>query len=79
MVEITCLLCGERLTLPEYVHERYDGEVRCENCLGRLHVSLEGSKVRKYKVVREPEPFTLADFLKLTQHAVDERENGERG
>ena len=73
MVKIDCLLCGETITLPEYVDkEQYDGEVRCENCLGRLRVRLAGSKVRKYKVVSEPKAFTYVDLVKLAQQSRQE-------
>ena len=74
MVKIDCLLCGETITLPEYVDkEQYDGEVRCENCLGRLRVTLAGSKVRKYKVVSEPKAFTYLDLVKMAQRESEKR------
>ena len=66
--------------MPDYVdNEQYDGEVRCEKCLGRLRVTLAGSKVRKYKVVSEPKAFTYADFLKIMQRGLEQKGIGKEG
>lgn len=75
MTEIDCLLCRHKIILPDYVHERYDGEVRCGNCLGRLRIVLEGSEVRKYKVVSEPKAYTWDDFIKSVPQLAEKERN----
>jgi DNA-directed RNA polymerase subunit RPC12/RpoP len=63
VVEIECLVCGEIVDIPPYIDfDKYDGQLVCKECGSLLHVKLEGSKVRKYKVVKakfKPQPITL--------------------
>lgn len=64
MDKIDCLLCGKTIVLPDYARSNYVGEIRCNNCFGRLSVTLDEHKITKYKVVSEPKVFTFADFVK---------------
>ena len=74
MGEIRCLLCNEIIKIPDYCHEKYDGEVTCEKCGGRLHIPLDDNKVRKYKVVSEPKVYTYDDYiLKLHREEHEQR------
>ena len=53
MVDINCLVCGERIELPKYIDTQdYDGQVVCQKCKSLLHVKLVKSIVRKYSVVK---------------------------
>lgn len=72
MSEIKCLLCNEIIKIPDYCHKKYDGEVRCEKCGGRLHITLDDNKVRKYKVVSEPKVYTYEDYIRKLRQ--EERE-----
>lgn len=52
---MTCLECGEWTNLPEYVGERFAGEVVCSHC-GRYNVVFVrvGEIRRQYLVMRTP-------------------------
>ena len=54
--EVACLVCRETVEFPKYINTKmYGGEIVCQGCESRLHIKLEDSKVRKYKVVEKSE------------------------
>ena len=62
MLEIDCLVCGQVIRLPEYVDlDNYDGQLSCRQCASLFHVTLVGSKVRKYEVVEKGYRASSAD------------------
>jgi DNA-directed RNA polymerase subunit RPC12/RpoP len=79
MFEIECLVCGEKVQIPQFVDtNNYDGQVVCKNCTSLLHVKLVQSKVRQYKVVEKKFRSLTADELaKIKLEA--ERELREQG
>jgi len=79
MVEIECLVCGKTIKIPQFIDtDNYDGQVACQECGSLLHVKLEGSKVRKYKVVEKKFRIPTADeYVQIRREA--ERRLREEG
>ena len=79
MVEIECLVCGRTIKIPQFIDtDNYDGQVACQECGSLLHLKLEGSKVRKYKVVEKKFRIPTADeYFQIQKEA--ERQLREEG
>lgn len=41
--------CGKIIELPSYIsNEQYDGDLRCQECLSLMHISLRKGVIAKY-------------------------------
>jgi len=50
---IACIMCKNTIELPEYVGQDYDGDLLCGMCGSLLHIKLDKSEVKQYKVLRD--------------------------
>jgi len=80
MPRVTCLgvTCGKVIKFPQYINpEKYDGDVRCQECKSLMHVKLEGSKVLKYSL-KEDKSDTTASWRAMARlEATLEKPNDE--
>ena len=50
-MKINCLDCGKEFTLPAYLHQAFEGEVKCTNCKARLFIALKEETLKTQKLV----------------------------
>jgi len=52
-IEIPCIMCSNRIKLPEYIGEDYSGDLLCNTCMSLLRIKLDKREVKEFRVLED--------------------------